>query len=235
MQKVIEKTRTDLINNSDKKTKTSGERFFKEPVTMYGVKSAITQRIARENFKLIKDNEKSEIFTLCELLWKSGYMEESFVACNWSHFVSKKYKTEDFLIFESWLNLYVSNWAACDTLCNHSIGTLIEMYPELISGLKRWAVSGNMWVRRGSAVSLIIPARKGMFLNEIFEIADILHSDPEDLVQKGYGWMLKVSSQSHQTEVFEYIISRKKTMPRTALRYAIEKMPPEKKKMAMAK
>jgi len=58
-------------------------------------------------------------------------------------------------------------------------------------------------------------------------------TDKDDLVQKGYGWMLKVACQEHQQEVFEYILSKKSIMPRTALRYAIEKMPNELKKAAM--
>ena len=246
MEKVVEKVRNELRNNADEKTKASGERFFKEEVIMYGVKSSVTQRIAKEAYKLVIHLEKPAIFQLCEKLWRSGYMEESFIACNWSYFVHKQYKKDDFLVFESWLARYVSNWAAwiqnyvdnwasCDTLCNHSVGTLVEMYPDLISGLKRWALSGNRWVKRGAAVSLIIPARKGLFHDDIFEIADILHSDRDDMVQKGYGWMLKAASQAHQKSVFDYVVSRKSTMPRTALRYAIEKMPPDMKKQAMSK
>ena len=109
------------------------------------------------------------------------------------------------------------------------------MYPNYLSDLKRWARSHNRWVKRASAVSLIVPARKGMFLEDIFEIADILHADKDDMVQKGYGWMLKVASQAHQEKVFDYVISKKGTMPRTALRYAIEKMPVELKQKAMTK
>jgi 3-methyladenine DNA glycosylase AlkD len=55
------------------------------------------------------------------------------------------------------------------------------------------------------------------------------------MVQKGYGWMLKAASQAHQHEVFKYVMDKKATMPRTSLRYAIEKMPPELKARAMAK
>ncbi len=67
-------------------------------------------------------------------------------------------------IFERWVNNYVTNWATCDTLCNHSVGTLIEMYPEKIADLKKWAKSPNRWMKRASAVSLIVPARKGLFI-----------------------------------------------------------------------
>jgi 3-methyladenine DNA glycosylase AlkD len=55
------------------------------------------------------------------------------------------------------------------------------------------------------------------------------------MVQKGYGWMLKVASQSHQNEVFDFVMEHRQGMPRTALRYAIEKMPPERRKTAMMK
>lgn len=109
------------------------------------------------------------------------------------------------------------------------------MYPEYISELKKWATSSNRWTKRASAVTLIIPARKGLFLKEIFEIADILLLDKDDLVQKGYGWMLKAASESNQEKVFDYIISKREIMPRTALRYAIEKMPKELKIEAMKK
>ena len=90
-------------------------------------------------------------------------------------------------------------------------------------------------MRRASAVSLIVPAKKGMFLQDVFEIADIMLLDKDDMVQKGYGWMLKVASHLHQKEVFDYVINKKSVMPRTSLRYAIEKMPEELKKKAMAK
>jgi 3-methyladenine DNA glycosylase AlkD len=66
-------------------------------------------------------------------------------------------------------------------------------------------------------------------------IADQLLTDPDDMVQKGYGWMLKACSQAHQKDVFAYVMKHKKEMPRTALRYAIEKMPEELRKRAMAK
>lgn len=59
--------------------------------------------------------------------------------------------------------------------------------------------------------------------------------DSDDLVQKGYGWMLKALSQSDEDLVFQYVLSKRAVMPRTALRYAIEKMPGEKRREAMKK
>jgi 3-methyladenine DNA glycosylase AlkD len=235
MNPVIRNLRSELIRNSDEKVKKSGERFFREEVKLYGIRSAVVVSIGMEYYKAIKDKAKPEIFALCEELWQSGMMEESFIACNWSYYVHKNYEPSDFEIFDSWVNSYVNNWASCDTLCNHSVGTLVETYPDLLSGLKIWAGSDKRWVKRASAVSLIVPARKGKFLEDIFEIADILLSDEDDMVRKGYGWMLKAASQAYQVEVFDYVMRKKAFMPRTSLRYAIEKMPPELKAKAMAK
>lgn len=235
MNAIIEKIRADLRHFADEKTRVQGERFFKEEVKLYGLKSAKVSELAKAYFKTIPGRSKPEVFLLCEELWKSGFTEEGFIACEWSYSMRKEYEREDFRIFERWVRNYITNWAACDTLCNHTIGTLVEMFPEFLSDLKKWARSENRWVKRASAVSLIVPARKGKFLADIFEIADIMHSDKDDMVQKGYGWMLKAASQAHQKEVFDYVIKRKATMPRTSLRYAIEKMPAELKKLAMAR
>jgi 3-methyladenine DNA glycosylase AlkD len=235
METIIEKIRKELKKNADEKTRIQGEKFFRENVKIYGLKSVQVEQVSKEFFKTVPDKSKSEIFRLCEELWKSGFLEEAGIACMWSYNVRKQYDPADFKVFEQWVNKYVTNWAACDTLCNHTVGAFLEMYPAYLAGLKRWAKSGNRWVKRASSVSLIVPARKGMFLADIFEIADILHSDPDDMVQKGYGWMLKVASLSNQKEVFEYIMRKKATMPRTSLRYAIEKMPDELKAMAMAR
>jgi len=235
MSTIIENIRKELINNADEKTRISGERYFKEPVKLHGLKSAVTERIGKEYFVQIKGKPKEEIFGLCEELWQSGFLEEAGIACNLSYYIRKKYEPDDLSIFEKWVDNYVNNWAACDTLCNHSVGALIEMYPEKITDLKKWAKSTGRWMKRASAVSLIVPARKGLFLEDIFEIADILLTDRDDMVQKGYGWMLKASSQAHQKEVFDYVIRNKAVMPRTSLRYAIEKMPEELKALAMSK
>jgi 3-methyladenine DNA glycosylase AlkD len=235
MNETISKIRQTLLQNADEKTRKQSEYFFREKVTVYGVKSATVQKIAKDFFAEVKDKPKAEIFALCEKLWQSGYMEESFVACVWSEKLSKKFEPSDFETFERWIKNYVSNWASCDTFCNHTVGDFVMMYPEFISKLKEFAHAENRWVKRAAAVSLIIPARKGLFLNDIFEIADILLMDKDDLVQKGYGWMLKAASQAHQQDVFEYVMSKKPVMPRTAFRYAIEKMPKELKKLAMQK
>jgi 3-methyladenine DNA glycosylase AlkD len=235
MNSIIAAVRKDLKASADKQTQEISQHFFKEKIKFYGVKSAIVHAIGKNHFKDLKDKPKAEIIDLCETLWKSGYIEESFVACHWSYFLRKSYEPDDFKTFEKWVGEYVGNWASCDTLCNHTIGEFIEMYPEYLAQLKGFTKSDNRWVRRAAAVTLIIPAKKGKFLKDIMEIADHLLLDKDDLVQKGYGWMLKAASQAHVREIFDFVMKNKAVMPRTALRYAIEKMPEDLKRRAMEK
>ena len=233
MENVIDKIRDELKQSIDQNTQMTSQNFFKEKIKSYGVKMQTVNKISKDNFKRIDFKSKSEIFYLCEILWQSGFIEESFIACHWSYYIHKKYEPADFQIFRKWISEYVNNWASCDTLCNHTLGEFIEMYPEYLGKLKDLAKSDNRWMRRASAVSLIIPGRKGKFINDIIEIADILLLDKDDLVQKGYGWMLKAASEANQQEIFEFVIKNKSIMPRTALRYAIEKMPREMKVKAI--
>lgn len=235
MKAIIAKIRVALKQQSDPHTQATGQHFFKEKVKIYGAKTALVTKIAKSFDKEVLAMNKKQVFVLCEELWQSGYMEESFIACHFSYLIRDKFEPIDFVVFEKWVNDYVSNWASCDTLCNHTIGFFVEMNPKYLGNLKKWAKSDNRWMKRASAVTLIIPARHGNFLKNIFEIADILLLDNDDLVQKGYGWMLKAASETHQKEVFDYVIKNKIKMPRTALRYAIEKMPKDLKLKAMAK
>ena len=249
-EKILKQLRQAIINNIDKESSVSHDRFFKEDevAKTYGLKTNEVHKISKDFFTQIKDCSKQTIFELCEELWKSGYLEEAVTACNWAEWQHKKYEPADFAVFERWLSCYVTNWADCDTLCNHTIGLFVMMYPDSINKLKEWAKSPNRWLRRGAAVTLIIPARKALFLNDILDIADTLLLDKDDLVQKGYGWMLKAASMSetfvkgsdatkkeHLDAVFNFVMKNKATMPRTALRYAIEKMPVELKAKAMEK
>ncbi len=230
---LIKDLRKELKSNSDEKTREGAKRYFKEEIKFYGVPNAEMKRISHKYRKML--GPKEEAFAVCEELLKSGYSEEAFIAAEWAAKYSKDYVESDIEVFEHWVKGYIDNWAKCDTLCNHAVGDLIMKFPKHIQRLKDWARSENRWVRRAGAVTLVLPARKGMFLGDVFEIADILLLDKDDMVQKGYGWMLKEASKAYQEDVFNYVLVNKDRMPRTALRYAIEKMPPEMRKRAMDK
>jgi 3-methyladenine DNA glycosylase AlkD len=235
MTDIIALLRSELKAAADEQTRLSGQRFFKEEVKLYGVKTAAVNKLAARYFKEIKDLPKAAVFELCTRLWESGVQEEIIASCRWSYETRDRYEEKDMDIFYQWITRYVSNWASCDTFCNHTMGAYLEKFPRRSADLKQWAASPNLWLRRAAAVSLIIPARKGLFLKDVFEIAGILLLDKEDMVQKGYGWMLKEAAKADEKAVFEYVMSKKALMPRTSLRYAIEKMPAEMKKKAMEK
>jgi 3-methyladenine DNA glycosylase AlkD len=230
---IVERIRKTLKENIDENTLANLQRFFKESVKCYGARMPECTKIARQFWPEVQKFKKSEIFELCELLLVSDYCEEVYIISSWLPKMVGQFVRSDGFIFKGWIEKYINNWAKCDSFCNHTIGDYVMKFPEFIDELKEWALSDNRWVRRAAAVSLIIPARKGHFLNDIFEISDRLLFDKDDLVQKGYGWMLKAASEAYQKEVYEYVLQNKEKMPRTSLRYAIEKMPDWMKKEAM--
>jgi len=140
-----------------------------------------------------------------------------------------------FRILELWLRKYVHSWGACDDLCTHALGAFIFQFPKFISNVKEWAKSANRWTRRASAIALIYSIRRGKHLEHVFEITECLLKDKDVMVQKGYGWMLKEATRHYPQEVFKYVMTHRKEMPRTSLRYAIEKLLPPLKKEAMKK
>lgn len=232
---LISEMRVELTLSADGKTKETAARFFKEGINCYGIKAATVLKIADKYFKQIRNEQKQTIFSLCEELLSSDLFEESAIAFEWVYRMREYYEPEDLEIFERWIEKYVNNWAKCDTLCNHSVASFIESYPQYLSRLKEWTRSENKWFRRAAAVTLVLPARNGKFLGDVLEIADSLLMDEDDLVRKGYGWMLKEAGKAHQQEIFEYVMKNKKVMPRTSLRYAIEKFPQDMRKKAMEK
>ncbi|HOR42745.1 MAG TPA: DNA alkylation repair protein [Atribacterota bacterium] len=235
MDSLIERIREALTGNIDEKTRENSKRFFKEEIKCYGVKVPKCNRIANQFWSEVKILKKEEIFKLCEILLASDYCEESYIVSAWLPKLSSRFEKGDWGVFKKWIELYINNWAKCDSFCNHTIGDFLLKFPEFVTDLKEWTLSANRWVKRAASVSLIIPARKGYFLPDIFEICDRLLLDQDDMVQKGYGWLLKATSEAYQKEVFDYILKNKEKMPRTALRYAIEKMPEQMRKEAMEK
>jgi len=235
MDPIIARIRQELTDLADPEIQKSSKRYFKEEIRCYGMKTATGIAIAKKYWKEIRNRPKPEIFALCEELYTSGYMEESFIVSEWAHALSGRYEREDLTVFRHWIDTYITNWASCDGFCNHTMGDFIEKYPEYIDELKRWTQSDNRWMRRAAAVSLIVPAKHGKFLEESIEIADLLLTDGDDMVQKGYGWLLKEASRKHTDEIFAYVMKNKRVMPRTALRYAIELMPQDLRAAAMKK
>lgn len=222
-------------HHAEKDYKKSQQWFFKERIELVGVRIGTVRKIAAVHWKQVKTLEKKELFALCEELLKTNLQEDSVVAYSWAYRMRKQWEVKDFAIFERWLKKYVNNWAKCDDLCTGVLGELLAIYPQLLKKTVAWQKSKNRWVRRGSAVALIVPIKRANILIDVFAVADALLQDEDDLVRKGHGWLLKEASNIYPKEVFAYVMKNKAKMPRVALRYAIEKMPAHWKKKAMEK
>ena len=234
---IIAEIQKELKANVDISYRDGAIRFFNEPIECYGVRTPIVRQIAKQYWQEIRDLKKSEVFDLCEELFRSNINEEATIGTQWVRKHTKDFSRSDFKVFERWINKYLNNWAKIDDFCTHPMHDLIEMYPELIPKVKKWTSSKNRWMRRASAVSFITTHRSFYIsranMKDIFWITEHLLMDEDDLVQKGYGWMLKAASHDNQKAVHDFVMKHKDKMPRTALRYAIEKMPAKMKKQAM--
>lgn len=208
---------------------------YEEKSKVHGVPTPAVRKLSTEYFSKIKGKAKGEIFQLCDKLLDSAYVEERTIAFDWAFRFRQHYELIDFHTFESWLKKYVLGWGSCDDLCTHAFGAFIFQFPECVPNVKQWARSVNRWIRRACAVVMIYSLRRNKVLEDAFEIADMLLADSDVMVQKGYGWMLKEASNKHPNEVFDYVMNHKREIPRTALRYAIEKLSPSLKKEAMRK
>jgi 3-methyladenine DNA glycosylase AlkD len=119
-----------------------------------------------------------------------------------------------------------SNWATTDAICGSLIGPLLLRYPSLVADVRGWARHRNMWVRRAAAVGLIPSVRKGKALDAAYAVARLLHADEEDLIQKAVGWMLREAGKPDRARLERYLRGNGPRIPRTTLRYAIERFPP---------
>ncbi|MBU1041477.1 MAG: DNA alkylation repair protein [Proteobacteria bacterium] len=232
---LLEILRCDLRAKADPTHRTGARSFFKETIRPLGVRSKDLNALIARHWHAAKGLSPHELTALCDQLWDSGVFEEASVACKWCARALPSLGLEGFDVFERWLATRVDNWAHCDDLSSHCVGGLLALYPETIERTVPWLSSPNRWLRRAGAVSLVLPARHGLYLHHVFRVADVLLTDEDDLVRKGYGWLLKEASRAWPREVLEFILPRRGRMPRVALRYAIEFMPPDWCRRAMGK
>lgn len=115
----------------------------------------------------------------------------------------------------------INNWDLVDVCAIHVIGGYLFDKPRNV--LYKLARSKNMWERRTAIVSTAYFIRQ-RDLDDTFKIAEILLSDKEDLVHKATGWMLRFAGDKDRARLLTFLDKHAATMPRTALRYAIEKL-----------
>ena len=132
--------------------------------------------------------------------------------------------------WKRWLSgNHSANWATTDAMCGTLIGPLLVQFPDRAIEMCAWSKDRNMWVRRASIVALIPLARRGQALDLLYEIAGRLHADREDLIQKAVGWALREAGKADMARLERHLRANGPSIPRTTLRYAIERFPPSKR------
>jgi 3-methyladenine DNA glycosylase AlkD len=198
--------------------------FSREPIEALGVRSPEVKRIAAGVYKAVKQWPAAGRDRLCLELWKSGVMEEGAIAIYVYRRFRKQSGAREFRLFESWIDRYVRNWGHCDGVSSWLLSGCIENVPALIARLDKWTGARNRWKRRAAAVSLLQEAKRGRNLDAILRISAALLKDPDDLVQKGVGWLLKEAYPRRPREIVRFLAARKAEATRLLLRYAAEKM-----------
>ena len=115
----------------------------------------------------------------------------------------------------------INNWDLVDLGCLHMTGSYLFNKPHDV--LYKLARSKNIWERRTAILSTCYFIRKGE-LDDTFKIAELLVNDKEDLVHKATGWMLRFAGDKDAKKLLAFLDKYAETMPRTLLRYAIEKL-----------
>ena len=209
-------------------------QFFKEPVKARGVRSPQLIELSAGLYREIKPWPVSQRDEFITELWKDKHIETGALACYTYRRFTKTFAGREFRLFEHWLETYAQNWAHTDGICIYLLAPTIARFPELARELPAWTRSKNTWRRRAAAVALVKEARRGRQFDLISQIAQALAHDPEDLVQKGAGWVLKEAYPARPEEVVAFLKEHGKTWPRLVLRYAAEKMSVQDKRSVLS-
>jgi 3-methyladenine DNA glycosylase AlkD len=121
---------------------------------------------------------------------------------------------------------YINNWDLVDASAEHIVGAFLkEQSKKPLSDLAR---SNNLWERRIAIMATFHFIKNGKF-TETFKVARMLLSDEEDLIHKAVGWMLREVGKRQLESEEHFLEKHYKKMPRTMLRYAIERFPEAKR------
>lgn len=193
------------------------------------------RRLAAQLYRQIDDKAIAHVLSLAQELLEQHSWALGVIAFEWAYRAKEQYTLETYDIFYAWLKKYVRGWGDCDDFCTHAFGELLRRHKELFAKTAEWTKDGDFWVRRAAAVILIPAILKNDYAGiDPYRISDALMYDSHDLVQKGYGWMLKCFSQMEPDSVRKYLAANSMRMPRTAYRYAMEKFDAETRAKLMA-
>lgn len=207
-------------------------RFFKTGPGQYGegdrflgIKVPVTRQVVKECWREMD-------FSRLEECLRSEYHEARLAGLlalveTFSH--SKKNQALQSECIDFYLSHTdrINNWDLVDLSCYPLLGEwLLDKDRTILYNLAR--KGKTIWEQRIGIVSTMTFVRKGQ-IEDTFAIADILLHHPHDLIHKAVGWLLREAGKRDEEALVAYLDSRYKVMPRTMLRYAIEKFPEAKR------
>ena len=221
---MLQSVRSALREHSNKSDAEIRQRFFKtgpgeygEGDSFIGVRVPAIRRVARKYGGLSVTDLKT--------LLRSEIHEERLLALI---ILTEKYRKgtdgERARIYRLYLNStrYINNWDLVDTSAEHIVGAFLRNRSR--DPLYELAQSENLWERRIAIMSTFHFIKKGEFI-ETMNLAKMLIADPENLIHKAVGWMLREIGKRDQSIEAAFLKKNYQRMPRTMLRYAIEKFP----------
>lgn len=209
------------------------ERFFKTGPGEYGEGDqfiGVTVPQSRSVAKKFLHMPTDEV----QKLAKSKIHQERFIAelILLNYFEKSENLKQRKLYFDTfldWLHAgYVNNWDLVDVVGSRFGAYLLDQ-SDPMKLLLKLAKSKNLWERRTAIIFTFAFIRVGRF-NECLVIADRLIEDQHDLIHKAVGWMLREVGKRDVSVLRQFLSDYAATMPRTALRYAIEKLPESERK-----
>jgi 3-methyladenine DNA glycosylase AlkD len=214
-------------------------RYFRgdHGLGFYNVGTASMRALARSIHEAHRDRWSIvEAMALADILIADRYLETKSVGIEVVARYRRAFTPGLLARWKRWLaGNHSANWATTDAICGALVGPLLVMFPERADAMRAWSTDRNMWVRRASIVGLIPLARKGLALDLLYANAGRLHADREDLIQKAVGWALREAGKADASRLERYLLAKGPAIPRTTLRYAIERFPPAKREAILIK
>jgi 3-methyladenine DNA glycosylase AlkD len=231
VEDIARKAVLSVKNQANPEKAVQAQRYFKEQVALYGLSADDVRAIAAGLYREVQPAwTAKQAIDLCEILMPNRYGEVKSVAILMLLRFHKEFERPLFATIKKWLlRDYCDNWAVVDLLCPDSLGVLIDRYPELEKRIKTWTKGPSRWVQRASAVAFIKLARRGKHLDTAYQVSRRLFSARDDLIEKANGWLLREAGRSDMDRLERFLLRHGRVIPRTTLRYAIERFPQAKR------
>jgi 3-methyladenine DNA glycosylase AlkD len=207
------------------------QKYFKDPIQAYGVDYP-AYKVWMKGF--VKELKKGWVLQdaveYCDIMVKDPHMEAPGNGFQVVAAFVDEAGPELVKDVHRWLETSCGNWGLVDNLVPSVLSPLIRMHPLLAGEVKGWTSSDSLWVRRGSAVAFVSLVKHEEFMDTAYAVATDLLDDKEDLIHKAVGWMLREAGKVDRDRLEDYLLEKGPRLPRTTLRYAIEKFPKEDRK-----